>query len=818
MLSYRGFVMWGNEKAKVPKYLFGAFCFYLLYFIIIIIYLDASPGWIAVPAGSFVLSLFILWKFDSRIEVQAYTISVFTFINIFAYSVIFDEFTEAFTVFCAAVCLISFYHVVKANYLMLGLGTIYVLYGLIWQEQWRDFLMHDNSIAITIRIFSVYLVQIILIMLIRRQQAMQCLVELKAEEAEAAAQAKEDFLANMSHEIRTPMNAITGMVELALRNDALSRQDKEYLYNIRAAGEDLLAIIDDILDVTKIDSGRLEITEEEYGITSVIHDVVNVTQVMLGEKQVVLLVDVNPDIPARLKGDGVRIKQIILNLLGNAAKYTEKGSIHLAVESIPFDGDGSRIDLKVTVADTGIGMSEEQLENLFSKFNQGDSSRNRNNGGSGLGLAISKRLIELMHGSLWAKSVLGEGSEFVFTVRQEVIDARPCIETDPQIVRQPAPKKEDQAIERENRKKEGRQATFTAPGTRILLVDDNKVNIKVAEGLLRPYKMCIETAYSGMQAIEMVQKRIYDLILMDHMMPEMDGVETTRIIRGLEGERFRTVPIIALSANAVRGVKELFLEAGMNDFVAKPIEMRIMDRTLRKWLPGDKVVSNKNAAEEALKEDERSGLKVNPLLWQMEGIDVMVGMKYSGEDAELYREVLSDYMDTIEEKADLIERAVTDGDLETYIIEVHSLKSTSKSIGAMELSELAKELEENGKNGAWGTIIARTPALLSMYRALYHVIMPYHTFSEPEPQEKKPVNGKEVMELLGQLLEAMNLYDAISGEEITEKLSEYEFTDPWAGYMQEVSEAIARFDYDACKEKAGLWRVEWKENMRKAAD
>ena len=810
--------MWGNEKAKVPKYLFGAFCFYLLYFIIIIIYLDASPGWIAVPAGSFVLSLFILWKFDSRIEVQAYTISVFTFINIFAYSVIFDEFTEAFTVFCAAVCLISFYHVVKANYLMLGLGTIYVLYGLIWQEQWRDFLMHDNSIAITIRIFSVYLVQIILIMLIRRQQAMQCLVELKAEEAEAAAQAKEDFLANMSHEIRTPMNAITGMVELALRNDALSRQDKEYLYNIRAAGEDLLAIIDDILDVTKIDSGRLEITEEEYGITSVIHDVVNVTQVMLGEKQVVLLVDVSPDIPARLKGDGVRIKQIILNLLGNAAKYTKKGSIHLAVESIPFDGDGSRIDLKVTVADTGIGMSEEQLENLFSKFNQGDSSRNRNNGGSGLGLAISKRLIELMQGSLWAKSVLGEGSEFVFTVRQEVIDARPCIETDPQIVRQPAPKKEDQAIERENRKKEGRQATFTAPGTRILLVDDNKVNIKVAEGLLRPYKMCIETAYSGMQAIEMVQKHIYDLILMDHMMPEMDGVETTRIIRSLEGERFRTVPIIALSANAVRGVKELFLEAGMNDFVAKPIEMRIMDRTLRKWLPGDKVISNKNAAEEALKENELNGSKVNPLLWQMEGIDVMVGMKYSGEDADLYREVLSDYMDTIEEKADLIERAVTDGDLETYTIEVHSLKSTSKSIGAMELSALAKDLEDSGKNGAWGTIIARTPALLSMYRALYHVIMPYHTFSEPEPLEKKTVNEKEVMELLGQLLEAMNLYDAISGEEITEKLSEYEFTDPWAGYMQEVSEAIARFDYDACKEKAGLWRVEWKENMRKAAD
>lgn len=190
--------MWGNKNAKVPKYLFGAFCFYLLYFISIIIYLDMDLRWIGVPAGSFILSLFILWKFDSRIEIQAYTISVFTFINIFAYSVLFDEFTEAFTVFCAAVCLLSFYHVVKANYMLLGLSTVYILYGLIWQGKWQNFLMHDSSIAITIRIVSVYLVQIILIMMIRRQQAMQCLVELKAEEAEAAAQAKEDFLANMS--------------------------------------------------------------------------------------------------------------------------------------------------------------------------------------------------------------------------------------------------------------------------------------------------------------------------------------------------------------------------------------------------------------------------------------------------------------------------------------------------------------------------------------------------------------------------------------------------------------------------------------------
>ncbi len=213
-----------------------------------------------------------------------------------------------------------------------------------------------------------------------------------------------------------------------------------------------------------------------------IHDAVNVIQVMLGDKQVVLMVNVSPDIPARLRGDGVRIKQIILNLLSNAAKYTEKGTIRMEVESIPVDGEEGRIDLKVCVTDTGIGMSEKQLEDLFTKFQQADGNSNRAKGGSGLGLAISKRLIELMQGSLHAKSEIGKGSEFVFTVRQRVIDARPCIETDPQIVQQPVLRKEENAVHRENRKQKGRQTTFTAPNTRILLVDDNKVNLRVAEG------------------------------------------------------------------------------------------------------------------------------------------------------------------------------------------------------------------------------------------------------------------------------------------------------------------------------------------------
>lgn len=804
-------------KNNIPLYLFGAFCFYSLYFISIILYLDIDRRWLVIPLLCLFCSVLTTRFYGDNIKIQAYSTTILTFINISAYSAMLHEFTEVFAVFCAAVCLISFYHFVKANYLMAVFVTIYIVYKLIAQEEWRRGMIHDSSIAITIRIFSVYLVQFLLIMLIKRQQKMQTMVEQKAREAELAAQAKEDFLANMSHEIRTPMNAITGMVELALGNDALPEQEKEYLHNIRMAGEDLVTIIDNILDVTKVGSGVLEISEEEYEITSLVHDVVNAIQVMLGEKQVVLLVDINPEIPSRLRGDDVRIKQVMMNLLSNAAKYTDKGNIHLEVDYAPVGGQDKEIELKVSVTDTGIGMAQDQMKDLFTKFRQADSSRNRERGGSGLGLVISKKLVDLMRGSILAKSEPGKGSEFSFTVVQGVVDARPCIETDPQTVLQPSYKQDNHTTARAGKRgKENRYTTFTAPEARILLVDDNKVNLKVAEGLLRPYKMRLETADSGKMAIEMVKNREYDLIFMDHMMPQMDGVETTGIIRGMEEERFRTVPIIALSANAVRGARELFLEAGMNDFVPKPIEMRVMDRALRKWLPEGKIISNRNADEEADKEETQG--TASALSWQMEGIDVSVGMKYSGDDENLYREVLSDYMDTIEEKADIIEKAVKDGDLETYTIEVHSLKSISKSIGALELSELAKDLESNGKNKEWGPIIARTPALINMYRNLYQVILPYHTRAGEEEKEKEPIDERRVKELLGQLIESVETFDSIRGEEVIAELSKYDFSDSWGEYMKGVSDAMNRFDYAGCKEQASRWLDRLEEKMREAAN
>lgn len=798
---------------KIPKYLFGAFCIYLLYYAFIIMYLQIDARWYLVPGLSFVAITLILWFQRNSFEAYAYTLTIFGFIDIMCYSLMLHEFTEVFTVLCAAACLISFFHVLQVNYLMLGFSTLFVAYWLIRENQWQAFLYHDTSIAVTIRVFSLYLVQVLLIILIKKQKKMQQLVEQKVQEAETAGQAKEDFLANMSHEIRTPMNAITGMVELVLRNENLPEQEKEYLYNIQSAGEDLLSIIDDILDVTKIDSGNLEITEEEYEITSIVHDVMNVIQVMLGEKDVTLHVDIDPNIPARLKGDGVRIKQVMMNLTGNAVKYTEQGRIDLKLKAEPVEGQDTQIYLKVSVADTGIGIPEEQIDDLFTVFKQADSRRNRSTGGSGLGLAISKKLIELMHGTLSAESELGKGSTFTFTIVQEVIDASPCIDKDPQVTLQSTMRREADKKEKERRKQAGKQITFTAPDARILLVDDNKVNLKVAEGLLRPYHMNVETADSGSRAIEMVQNEHFDLVFMDHMMPVMDGVDATKIIREMQGEYFQKVAIVALSANAVRGAKEMFLEAGMNDFVAKPIEMRIMDRTLRRWLPEDKIISNKNAEEATNKENNDADM--DPSLWRMEGIDMAAAMEYACGDMELYREVLSDYRDSIHEKADVIERAVADQDLETYTIEVHSLKSTSKSIGAMELSEMARKLEENGKAGEWESVIAGTPELLSVYRGLYDIVAPYCRAKEPAATEKKPFDPKEISVLLGQLSDCMDEYDSIRGEEVVKQLAQYAFAAPGDTYMEQISKAIGRFDYDVCKEVVLKWQQELTDNADK---
>lgn len=352
---------------------------------------------------------------------------------------------------------------------------------------------------------------------------------------------------------------------------------------------------------------------------------------------------------------------------------------------------------------------------------------------------------------------------------------------------------------KKNRSKEGWKAVFTAPDAKVLIVDDNRVSRKMAEGLLRPYHMQVETADSGEQAVEMVRTGMYDLVFMDYLMPGMNGADAVKIIRGMEKEADVRPVIVALSADGDQGVRELLLEAGVDDFLPKPVRRHSIDEILCRWLPEDKIFAVRNKSGNGPVLIENRDLSS----WRMDGIDVATGMSYSDNDRELYLEVLTDFADSIGEKADQIERAAKERDLDAYVVGVHSLKSAARYLGAGAVADMAQALETEVKSGDWESIWGETLQLLSSYRKLYQSIAPYR-IDRSYTGKKKNLDRKVVIPLLEKLAACMEDYDVDGGEEVVRALKAYDFGEVWTDYMNRVIKAVDQFDYDACKDAAFL--------------
>lgn len=557
-------------------------------------------------------------------------------------------------------------------------------------------------------------------------------VQKAKEEAEKANAAKSDFLANMSHEIRTPINAVMGMNAMILR-ESDDANVREYAGKAHNASKTLLALINDILDLSKIEAGKMEIVEDVYFLSSVLNNVVNMMRVKAEEKKLEFIVEIDESIPDELMGDETRISQVIINILNNAVKYTREGSVRLKIEQVPgivqsdaavlagvpeekiLAASEDGVLLKIAVIDTGIGIREEDIGKLFGNFERLDQKANKNVEGTGLGLSITGKMIEMMHGRVEVESVYGEGSTFTIYLPQKV-------EGDVTIGNFEA--KFAEYVKSLNSYKE----TFRAPDAHILVVDDNEMNLFVVEKLLKTTEIVVSCCGSGERCLELIRQRHYDVILLDHMMPGMDGIETLKRMKEMKHHLCKDTPVIALTANAIVGVREMYLADGFDDYLSKPIDSNELETMLRKHLPGDKVVVDILEPQVSVEEffdttpaDEAEDMSPDLAEEKAEDTEVYIdretAMMYCAGSEEMFHEFLGMFCKLRDSKLEKILKCYQEEDWNGYGIELHALKSTSLSIGGKRLSELALELEKAGKSGDAEFIIAHHGEVLKLYEA-----------------------------------------------------------------------------------------------------
>ena len=555
------------------------------------------------------------------------------------------------------------------------------------------------------------------------------LVETMCEEAQLATKSKSVFLSNMSHEIRTPINAVLGMNEMIFR-ECEDEQILSYAANIKSSGKTLLFLINDILDMTKIESGRMNIVPTEYDMGDVIIDLWNIIYLRAQEKGLTIKFVLDETMPRKLFGDDVRIKQIVTNLLTNAVKYTHKGGVELYATYRNTGAD--RMNLIISVKDTGIGIKQEDIGRLFESFERLDEEKNRNIEGTGLGMNITSSLLKLMRGDIKVESEYQKGSTFTVTIPQKIISNEATGDF-------------ERIMRRHRSREEKKQEYFEAPEAKVLVVDDTKMNLVVFEALLKRSKMNIVTVDSGRKCLELVKKEPFHIIFMDHLMPEMDGIETLREIQKLKSSPNEKTPVIALTANAISGAREFYLKEGFADFLLKPVDADQLERMVASYLPKElvqmrkkdqgtakpvdggqattgqsgagKVITEQTVADTVSEKDPKDELQ-NDMFIRLEekGFHTEAALVYCFNDVGFYEGMLTKFTQDAESNIADIQTAFQQEDIKNYEIKVHGLKSTSKMLGADTLSEMAKEAEKAAKNQDIDHIKENHQGLIDQYR------------------------------------------------------------------------------------------------------
>ncbi|GHU52032.1 hypothetical protein AGMMS49975_07040 [Clostridia bacterium] len=714
--------------------------------------------------------------------------------------------------------------------------------------------------------------------------AMQKLLRRSISDAENESKAKSLFLANMSHEIRTPMNAVIGLSELAMR-EYLSPTAYSYVAGIHQSGANLLAIINDILDLSKIEAGRLEITDTEYYFASVVNDVVNMTQTRIVEKSLTFLAYIDPNLPGKMTGDPVRIRQIIINLLSNAAKYTEKGTVSFSVTG-DYSEKKDTVTLRIVIADSGMGIREEDKPKIFGDFARVNSDAISKIEGTGLGLSITKQLCEAMGGEIWFDSVYGEGTTFTALIPQKFDDATkiaeiknaknsvlffeggealadsamrsfealgvPCVLVKdaedlfgklysevkythifiPNDVIDGVPEEIEKLhfritpVAMINYTKEmikhgiesvslpihalsianvlngetsieltGPKKTikFIAPEARILIVDDIVTNLTVCTGLLRPFHMQIDCCVSGIEAVSLVQKNKYDLVLMDHMMPVMDGIEATKQIRAIGTADAKALTIIALTANAVSGMREMFIQNGMNDYIPKPIDSAKLYSLMDKWIPKSK--QQKNAV--AVSENKATDTENDAFREELDEIlDVSEALAIVG-NMESLRDVLRQFHKDLGGYIALISEYFETGNWADYSIKVHAVKSVFSTIGEKELSLSAYRLEKASKDGDYEFCAKEHPLFLWWMHEFYDKLSGTSVVSKEETPNQAPIgNSDAAKDILERLLAPCGEGRSEDAENILKEFSKYTFEDALQARIQKVIALVNDYEFE----------------------